>query len=299
MHRATIPFALTLLVVGAWAAPFDAASTGAGPLRVLEEAASESLPGAVRPRREVILGSPFDTLLSEVRVREGDTVRAGDVIAVLDDRVVRASLRLAEQEAARTARVDRAKAALEDAAFTLSRLEAAVASSAVSSKELTEARSDHEIALADLREAEEAHQQAKIQEELARAKVEEVIVRAPFDAIVIRTHIEAGAILSPGDPIVELFSLDETCVDLHLPAAIAMTLRVDERIALRVEEASVSVRAARVRYVEPRIDPVSRTVRVVFDFEPGDQPVMVGAIARPADRLPGEDPAVAAAPIGP
>jgi RND family efflux transporter MFP subunit len=206
------------------------------------------------------------------------------IVAVLDDRVVRAAFRLAEKQADRTAQIERAEAALAQAEDALTRVREIWDQNAATESELVAAEAEYKIASADLNYALESHAEASASLELARARLEEHLVRAPFDAIVVRVHAKPGALLSPGKPLLELVSVDGLCVDLYLPASIAATLQAGDHYALSVQEPAPAVVAARVRYVEPRIDPVSRTIRVVFDLEHPNPPerLFAGALARPA-----------------
>ena len=252
---------------------------------LLDVSPDETLPGMLCPREEVRVGTSFDATLAELRVREGQRVRRGEVLAVLDDRVARASVALARHEASRTAQIARAEAALVQAEDTLTRLRKASDSSAVAPNELIAAESAHRIARADLEHAREARAQAELQLALAESRLEEHILRAPFDAIAVRKHAEPGEVLASGDPIVELIAAAGLRVDLHLPASVAARLSPGERFALRVEDPAPAVVAGQVRFVEPRIDPIARTMRVVFDIEPGPG-LVVGALVRPSDEFP-------------
>lgn len=280
------PIALLIsMLLVSWAGPAaDAGEEIAPPVRVLEGASADTLPGTIRPVREVTVSSPFDTLLGRLLVEEGQTVAAGEVVAVLDDRVVQAAVRLAEQEAARSAQIDRAEAAVVHTADVLRRIRVVRNLNAAAESELVAAEAEHKKALADLLYAREARAEARASLQLARARLEEHSVRAPFDAIVVRVHTEPGAMLAAGKPIADLMSVDGLCVDLYLPAPIAAHLAIGERYALSVQVPAPAVVAGAVRYVEPRIDPVSRTMRVVFDLDatPDGPRLFAGALARPA-----------------
>tara|TARA_R110000782_G_scaffold30348_11_gene75597 strand:+ start:7166 stop:8098 length:933 start_codon:yes stop_codon:yes gene_type:complete len=284
---ALIVSTLLLSMAGPWTAVGDGVSASP-PVRLLAGPDSDILPGTIRPVHEVTLSSPFDTLLARLMVREGQTVIAGDVVAVLDDRVVQAAVRLAEQEALRSAQIDRAEAAVVHTADMLRRIRVVRDLNAAAESELVAAEAEHKKALADLLYAREARAEARASLQLARARLEEHSVRAPFDAVVVRVHAEPGSMLASGKPIVELMSVDGLCVDLYLPASLAANLDVGDRYALAVQQPAPAVIAGAVRYVEPRIDPVSRTMRVVFDLDlPADAPrLYAGALARPADEAP-------------
>ncbi|MCA9298107.1 MAG: HlyD family efflux transporter periplasmic adaptor subunit, partial [Phycisphaerales bacterium] len=140
-----------------------------------------------------------------------------------------------------------------------------------------------DIARADLARAEEAAAQARMQLDLARARLEERRLRAPFDGVVLRVHAEAGAMLGAGDPVVELISVGQMCVDLHLPVEASWTLVPDGRYALEVDGGAGAMVVGQVRYVEPRVDPVARTVRVVFDLQGTGPAPLTGMLVRPGD----------------
>lgn len=264
-------------------------SEATGPVvHVMETGEHEVLPGVVRPSNQVALSSPFDTLLGELRVKEGQLVQEGQIVAILDDRVVRAALVLAEIQANRTAQVDQARAALNKAEDGLRRITTARELKAAAETELEDAESDRDIAAANLRNAQESQAEAKASLELARTRHEEHMIRAPFDGMVVRIHAKPGAMVSPGAPLIEIVSDGGLCVDLYLPVSIADSLQEGDFYSLAIEDPKPIVVAASVRYIEPRVDPVSRTMRVVFDLRNGKQPTRLyaGVLTRPAERLP-------------
>ncbi|QKK08764.1 MAG: efflux RND transporter periplasmic adaptor subunit [Planctomycetota bacterium] len=295
MNPSLILFAAGVTLVNTLSGPFTApaentparANTRTA-VQILDTTGRDILPGTVRPRHEVVLGSPFDTLLAAVHVEEGQAVRKGDVVAIIDDRSAQAALRLAQAEASRTAQVERARAVLDQATDTVTRLERATASNATAASELTDAKSAEAIARADLLYAREQLHEAQLNLTLAEARFEEHVVRAPFDAVVVRIVAEPGAMLSPGEPIAELASLDQMCIDLYLPADLAAGLQPGSRYAIAMDDPIERTCTATVRYVEPRIDPISRTMRVVLDFESDRDPLVSGALARPATQFPEE-----------
>lgn len=264
----------------------DPAAIDLTTVTIINPSTGLALPGATRPAQQVTLSTQFDTMLSEVLVEEGQTVRAGDVIAVLDDRVARTSLRLAEQNAANTAAIERARAALDRAQTILDRTESAVASGAANADELDAARSQVTIAKAELASATEAHDRAALELTLAKDRVEQHIIRAPFDATVLRVHTEPGSVLVTKDPIADLATLDRVRVDLYLPSSAVRALTPGSLCALDLGDPIHAVLPAAVRYVEQRIDPTSRTQRVVFDFVLKDAVPPIGLLVHAADRAP-------------
>jgi len=255
-------------------------------IKVLDLDPMTVLPGVTRAKDEVTIGTSFDTLLTEILVKEGQIVRAGDIVAVLDDRVTRAALRVSEAEATHDAQVLRARAIFERTRETLERTEAASRSGAVNVEQLAEAQNRHAIASADLRMAEEVLEKAGLQLAMTRAQLEELHLRSPFDAVVVRVNASPGEVLSPGEAIIELASLGSAMTDLYLPAAEGLALRRGDMVALATAAPISAVIPAKVMYVERRVDPISMTCRVMFEFAAPPMSVPSGVLVTPAGRLP-------------
>ena len=256
---------------------------------------ARALPGATRALRHVVLSTPFDTRVSGLRVEEGQRVAAGDTIAVLDDRVAQATLRIARLAATNTATVARALARTKEARANLANIERARVAGAATPDELTDARTTVTVAETELRLAKHEHERAQLELDLAQARLEEHIVRAPFDAVVLRVSAEPGQVLSPGDSVAELATTGQPCVDLYLPSRTVLSMREGQAYALHVGQPLDVVLPAAVRYIEPRIDPTSQTQRVVFEFDARFSELPIGLIVEPATRIPAEADIKAAA----
>jgi len=91
-------------------------------------------PGTVEPLANVAVKPRVDGQIVEVGFREGDLVKAGDVLFRLDDRIVKALIAQAE------AAIARDQASLRDAEATLTRREALIDRKIVSEASLDQAR---------------------------------------------------------------------------------------------------------------------------------------------------------------
>ena len=70
-------------------------------------AALSMLPGIAQPSQQVTLSAPLDGVLMSIDVREGSTVKKDQIVAMMDNRIAAAELRLAEAASQRTAAVAR------------------------------------------------------------------------------------------------------------------------------------------------------------------------------------------------
>ncbi len=201
-----------------------------------------ALVGEVRALRRAEPGFAVSGVVSDVLVRQGDRVQAGQVIARLDTAPL-----LAQRQAAQA---DEAKALAmrEEARRRLARVEAAQAAGATSPGEAGAAQ-------ADLAAAESAWRAAKAQAELANWSLERATLRAPIDGTLGLRHLEPGQTAAPGAPA---FAIDGGGRELVLlaPASLQVVAgqavqlqRGAQRLPARVIQASARLEAGGVRRV--------------------------------------------------
>jgi RND family efflux transporter MFP subunit len=140
--------------------------------------------GYIVPRRKATLSAKILGKLTEVNFEEGQRVKAGDIVARLDDSNYSAALRQAiQQEHA-------AEQAYEDAAPIWARYQRLKAEGAIS----TDAVENQRIAYDTARTAYEV---AKAAVAFAQANENDTVVRAPFDGIVTVKVAQVGEVVAP------------------------------------------------------------------------------------------------------
>jgi RND family efflux transporter MFP subunit len=154
--------------------------------------------GYVTARRRATVSSKVTGKVLEVFVEEGKPVRAGQVLARLDDAQVRAALAVAEAQleaARRGAAEDEAR--LREAELTLGRRAQLVEQQVIGKAELDSARAEVESLKARIALAQ---QQVKVSESLVsqrRTDLADMAVRAPFDGVAISKDAQPGEMISP------------------------------------------------------------------------------------------------------
>ena len=216
--------------------------------------------GRVEPFRHAELGFERAGLLQQVLVREGDPVRAGEVLARLDSALLEA------KRAELAAGVRTAEADLALAQATLKRYQGSVDQGAVTRQALDEAREGARSAAAGL--------------ELARARIASVdldiaksALRAPFDGVVTRRGADEGRVLGAGEPVlrVQEAAAPEIRVGVASPLADTLHPGAEYRLTWRGRDLP-----ARLRAVLPVRDGAARTVDALF------VPLDPGVLPRPA-----------------
>ncbi|MDR0781993.1 MAG: HlyD family efflux transporter periplasmic adaptor subunit [Pseudomonadales bacterium] len=225
-------------------------------------------------RDRLTLVATASEIIVEQPVKEGSTVRKGELIVQLDTTrqqaaVARAEAELAAQSAlleklrqgprpeefdAATARVDSIRAALKASQQNLARVESLVAQRTAAQAELDNARAQHDSNAANLRDAQaqlallragtraedlrqsEAQLQA-LEAQLASAKLSlaELTLRAPRDAVLDRLPWQTGERMSAGATVAVLLSAGAPYARVYLPEMQRATLAVGATVQVLVD----------------------------------------------------------------
>jgi len=231
-------------------------------------------------RGNVAVGTAVPGVVSDVYVRVGDSVKAGDPLFRIDDRDLQAQLAVAQ------ARVGEADAAVSKPRHRLAFLSQLQRKdrSAVSAQLLSDARDDAlaaESALAAARA-----EAAQVDVEIARR-----LVRAPAPGRILQVNARVGEYVEGAGQARPLLLLGGD-------ARIFLRVDVDENDASRVRPQARArafvpgdprVQAPlRFEYIEPYVTPKSsltsqstersdvRVLQVVYSFDPGALPVYLG-----------------------
>lgn len=193
-------------------------------------------PGRVEPSSEnIALGSELSGKLKSVNVEEGDTIRKGQVLAVLENadyaaqvasgeatvrqkeatlrKVINGARGQERREALSTVRA--AEAVMNNARSEMDRYQKLFAAGVVSREEAERFAREYDVAKAQYQEAYEHHslvddhareedrtaaeadlQLARAQLEDARAKYEKTLIKSPIDGTVLRKHHRQGESVS-------------------------------------------------------------------------------------------------------
>ena len=162
--------------------------------------------GSVQSRHEVDQGFRVAGKVAERKVDVGQTVREGDVLAVLDDNDYRLAEEAASQQLA--AATSQARQAQSDRR----RLEALKTDGSVSP-------SDDEHAQSRALESQAAAEAAARQFELARNRLKYTVLRASQSGVVTAVRVEVGQVVAEGQPVVAIANQGEPEIVVDVPEA--------------------------------------------------------------------------------
>lgn len=255
---ALVAAALLAAACGGSPAPAKGTSAASRPARsvnVVEVgtagADAATVPATVQARQRAVLSSRIQASVLELPLREGQGVEAGAVVARLDAEALRSAVRAAEAGAS-AAEADRV------------RFETLAASGAATPRERETAQSRAAAAAAAVSAARDA---------LAYA-----VLRAPFAGVVAERPARLGDVVGPGQPVIVIESRGALEVVASVPAQAIATLKVGDRLPLRIDGRSEAA-MARIASIAPAADPVTHRVEIKADLDSGSD-LRSGAFVR-------------------
>ena len=228
-----------------------------------------SFEGTLTPAHEADIGFKTAGRIASIKVKVGDRVRAGAVLAMLDAREAEAQLAAAQAQA------QAAEAQLALAQDAERRMAAIVSSGAQAEVSGVEARQRRALADAQLAAA-------RAQLALARANLANQTLVAPFAGTIARGLNGAGGIVAPGMPGAPQFHLSDLST-LKLVGTVGESDAALVKIGADVELPREGTRAVhgKVVAVIAALDPATKRVPVeAVISNDRDEPLLAGALCR-------------------
>jgi RND family efflux transporter MFP subunit len=179
-------------------------------------------------------------------LREGDAVKAGQVVARVDPVEVRARVQQAQEQA------DAARAQIDIAERQFNNNKALVDQGFIS-------RSALDTSQNNLAGAQATHKAALAAVDMARKALDDTVLRAPISGIVAQRLAQPGERIAIDGRVVEIVDLARLEMEATLSAADSVNVRVGQTALLQVEGSARPV-AARVARINPSAQAGSRSV---------------------------------------
>lgn len=246
--------------------------------------------GYVVAQRKAAIGSKLTSRLTYLAVGEGDRVKAGQVIARLENADVLAARERAKAaiEVARTA-LEQAQADLREATRAYERSKEMLARKFVSQADFDAAEARYRMAVANV-----ANQQANL--ELSKAALAEAevqvdysAIRAPFDGVVLTKNADIGDIITPlgaaanaRASVVTIADMDSYQVEADVSESNIAQVQQDQPVEIQLDALPDVRLRGKVQMIVPTADrsKASVMVKVAFiDKDPRILPEMSAKVA--------------------
>lgn len=249
----------------------DAGKTESAPAAIvtgvsLETVKSAAVPellevaGSVRARTSAAVSTRIPGSISVLRVREGDRVKKGQLLAQLDAQENQASA------AAATAAVDEARRGVEEALSrkkladtTFERFGNLYREQAISRQEYDVKQTEKDMATQGAARAEARLKQAQESAKSATTMSDYTRIIAPISGVVVSKQADLGATVFPGQPLMTIEDEGSYQLDLALPENAATGVTPGTKLQVTIDAVG-SPFTARIAEIVPAADSASRTV---------------------------------------
>lgn len=243
---------------------------------------TSELSGSLVASRSVTVGANAAGRLSNVPVRIGDHVAAGEIIGAIDAAAYSAALAQASgAHVAAEAEIEQAKASLLQAesraslaAATAKRDEELYRSGDVSRQHYDETQSASQSAQAGvvaaraaIASASGAAAESAAAINVAAVPLRDSEIRAPFSGVVTQKFVDSGAVVNPGSPIVAMEDDRSLEAEIAVPERMSGALRPGYRVFIRVDAIGAAFPGT-VRAMIPSANAQLHTATVRVAMEP-------------------------------
>jgi HlyD family secretion protein len=291
------------------------------PAKLAEVRMTITAPAIIYGREQASISARITAHIRELRVRKGDNVAAGQVLAMLESRDIlaqrdeaHAAITNAEASLQRISagtlptdvekargQLVSAEAALNQAQKNYTRRSELFKEGAIpgrdllaSETDLKQAQSGYDVAkrTLDLLEHQSREQDIKIAESQvaqARARLANVDtqlqfaeIRSPFAGTVTEQFMYPGDLAKPENPIFTVMDLAVAIARAQIPESQAVSVKIGQPCSFASVDASLAGAGGRITVVNRAIDPAKRTVEVWCEIANAGGKVRAGAFGNVA-----------------
>ncbi len=232
--------------------------------------------GTVTARNSSTLSGKIMGTVKAVNAKEGDAVKQGDVLVVLDARQVDAGLQQAEAGLSEARRAESAAVSARDAAragaklaeSTYKRYQQLIKENSATRQEFDEVEARYRQAQAGLAQAEAMVAAAKSRVQQAEAATssagvsqKDATILAPYDGIITAKMIEPGDLAAPGTPFLTIEKEGGFQADLLVPEYHVQAVRADQEVEVSIPALGDTLKGT-VKTIVPSADRMSRSFMV-------------------------------------
>ena len=246
--------------------------------------------GRVSARTKAAVSTKATGRLEYLGVQEGSIVKAGDVLARIENRDVTATLDQAQASLrAATANREQGAAELRDAAANLKRSEDLVKKNFISSASFDAALARYDKAKASVASFNGAIGVAEANVRATKVTVEQTLIRAPFDGVVLTKNANVGDIITPFSSavdskgaVVNMADMSTLEVEADVSEVSLSKVSVGQPVELQLDAFPDLRLLGKLSRIVPTVDRSKATVLVKIEFIEKDKRVLPDMSAKVA-----------------
>jgi RND family efflux transporter MFP subunit len=211
------------------------------------------------PIADVTLSFVQPGQIAKVLVKEGDHVKAQQLLVQQDDAAEQAQLLQIKAESEDTTQIEAAEASLAQKKVDLKKLEWVAGRGSATELEVEHARLDVKIAELSLRVAQFEHNQSKRKYEEAKIRVDNMSLKSPITGTIDKVEIEVGESVNGLADVIRVVKTDTLWIDVPVPLDKGRTLQLGQIAEIKFPDGKPS--EGKVIYISTVADAASSTLR--------------------------------------
>jgi len=223
--------------------------------------------GFTEPNKEITVAVPEAGVLAKINVKEGDSVKKGNTLATLDNRVLEASLAIAKAKKSFYGRLEAARAVHKLRKGKLDRLLPLLKKGYAQREEVNEAQLAVESAIAEVKSAQEDLKISELEYKQIQAQIVRRTIYSPIDGIVTEVQKDVGEFAGGQEYVVIVANLDPLKINIHLPTIKALSLKEKQTVEVRFPDLNNATHQAIITAISPITDASSDTVKITTQLD--------------------------------
>lgn len=130
------------------------------------------------------------------------------------------------------------------------------------------------ISPAERDNAKSAYEQSVASLQLQEVQLGHLTIRAPISGVITKRALQEGMLVSTGTPVFSIVDPNSFILPIFVTERSLPRLRIGQEARVTIDSSGSRNFTARVRRINPGIDPQTGTIKVILDFDPADHPYL-------------------------
>ena len=238
--------------------------------------------GTIQSKTISVISSRIMGAVTDVLVKQGDKVVAGQKLLLIDDNDLAQRLKVAQASHNEVMKsLETAKSNRTLAETTYNRYKQLYDEKAISGQEMDQMTNQKQRAVLDFQRVQASVEASKANLNQAKINLDFSQITSPIDGVVTRKNIDKGSMATPGTPLMTIEDNTGYKVETSVDESMANQMSVSMPVNVAVDSISKTFKGV-VSEVVPSIDASSRTlvVKAVITEEPNEHSLTNGLYAR-------------------
>jgi cobalt-zinc-cadmium efflux system membrane fusion protein len=214
------------------------------------------------PSADITLSFVQPGRIAEIKIKEGQSVKAGQVLVQQDDAVQRANLAYLEAASQNMLNIQAGEASLAQKQVDLKKLEKAAALNAATPLEVEHAKLDVKVADLSVKLAVFELEQAQRKYDEAKKQIDNMSLKSPIDGFIEKIEIETGESVNALEEVVRVVQINPLWIDVPVPLIQARDLRYNNTVKVIFPSHQEASLEGKIVFIGAVADAASSTLRV-------------------------------------